>query len=57
MAMTEYTHKTDIPSEKRNIFAFVYATLMYSRLNHLSAFQRLVSVVLHCGHATEEVVD
>lgn len=47
--------ESDVPVAMQPVFAFVYAVLMYNRNKHLSAFQRLLTVVLHCGHATEDV--
>ncbi len=55
MAVTGNDQQSDVPLAVQPVFAFVYAVLLHSRMNHLSAFQRILTVVLHCGHATEDV--
>ena len=49
----EYENK--ISSVMQSIFSFVYAVLMHNRHNHLWAFQHMLTIVIHCGHVSEDI--
>ena len=48
-------HENKISSAMQPIFAFAYAVFIYNRHNHLWAFQHTLTIVIRCGHASEDV--
>ena len=48
-------HENKISLAMQAIFSFVYAVFIYNRHNHLWAFQHMLTIVIRCGHASEDV--